>query len=675
MGIKFKSNFRTLLGIGLLVLLQGAAGCAKTGTQSETNQLHEPQVLENANMSTGQETVWSCLYFGAYPSAEIVANGWNAVDEYALQDGDVIVDDELYESLSEADWENNQVSLDGKNYVRISSEDAVTAAKDREQHYRWEDMESWHFFLEEPIRWRVLSVRDGKALLLADRILDCAPFHESDRAVTWEACTLRSWLNGYDGDQNADGIDYAGAGFYDLAFNEGERESILSVTCKTPANKDYGTDSGPDTQDKVFLLSNEEVYTDPVAAEYGFYAGRGYDDPSKRFSSTLYAKCKGAWWSPVSDYKGNSFWFMRTSGYTPSTVTYICDFGYIYSRGTLVTCDDAGVLPAICIELETAEFTYAGETSSEEILREEETADEKDASDSETEGEQEAEEAANVTWPAVAFGTWPQTEILASGAAADGEEADSVLWNKLQKAEWDGDRTSIDGADYCRLNDRFFRYDPIIWRVLEMKDGTAFLLSDKALDCISYHASLLDVNWSKSTVRSYLNSLGPDENLEGQDFSSAGDGFFNAAFTEEEKEAVLLGAVSNADNHYFGTSCGEDTYDRVFLLSEEEIFSSPAAGAYGFQMNDAVGDPAKRFKPTAFAKCRGAWQSEREESKGNGFWILRSNGYTAANVVYVGETGDVYNRGIPVTCKDASIVPAIRINLDQANITFEGEHN
>ena len=32
--------------------------------------------------------------------------------------------------------------------------------------------------------------------------------------------------------------------------------------------------------------------------------------------------------SPVKCYRGNSFWFMRTSGYTPSTVTYICDFGW-----------------------------------------------------------------------------------------------------------------------------------------------------------------------------------------------------------------------------------------------------------------------------------------------------------------------------------------------------------
>ena len=72
--------------------------------------------------------------------------------------------------------------------------------------------------------------------------------------------------------------------------------------------------------------------------------------------------------SPVKGYRGNSFWFMRTSGYTPSTVTYICDFGYIYNQGTLVTCDDAALLPAISIDLSRAQFTVAPPVCSNDIL-------------------------------------------------------------------------------------------------------------------------------------------------------------------------------------------------------------------------------------------------------------------------------------------------------------------
>jgi len=30
------------------------------------------------------------------------------------------------------------------------------------------------------------------------------------------------------------------------------------------------------------------------------------NDPARRFRSTLYAKCRGAWWSPVDGYLGTS---------------------------------------------------------------------------------------------------------------------------------------------------------------------------------------------------------------------------------------------------------------------------------------------------------------------------------------------------------------------------------
>jgi len=34
----------------------------------------------------------------------------------------------------------------------------------------------------------------------------------------------------------------------------------------------------------------------------------------------------------------------------------------------------------------------------------------------------------------------------------------------------------------------------------------------------------------------------------------------------------------------------------------------------------------------------------------------------------VGEKGYLYNRGIPVTCMDAGIVPAIRVDLNAAKL-------
>ena len=121
--------------------------------------------------------------------------------------------------------------------------------------------------------------------------------------------------------------------------------------------------------------------------------------------------------------------------------------------------------------------------------------------------------------------------------------------------------------------------------------------------------------------------------------------------------------VPNANNYYFGTACGSGTHDRVFLLSEEEVFSSEKAKKYGFYASDAVADTGRRMSPTPYAVSRGAWVSEQGETAGVGFWLLRTNGYTQDNIVYVGEKGYLYNRGIPVKCSDAGIVPAIRLRL------------
>ena len=149
--------------------------------------------------------------------------------------------------------------------------------------------------------------------------------------------------------------------------------------------------------------------------------------------------------------------------------------------------------------------------------------------------------------------------------------------------------------------------------------------------------------------------------------------FIDMAFTEEEQQAIIRSDVANASNYYFDTACGSGTHDQVFILSEEEVFSSENAVRYGFQPSDAIGDYGRRMVPTDFAVARGAWQSETEETAGIGFWLLRTNGYTEDNVVYVGEKGYLYNRGIPVTCDDAGIVPAIRIRLGAASVTKEAD--
>ena len=297
-------------------------------------------------------TKWSCIYFGQYPTNEIVNEPFNAVDDYAVNEGDVLMDAALYDRLAKAEWTDDDTEIDGKRYHRINGLATVTCSKNREQHYRWKDPEAWHYFIYAPIKWRILNITGSKALLLADRMPDTCPFHDKAEDISWSGSLLREWLNG---------------DFYERAFTQAEKDAIEMTDVANAPNYYFGTSCGPDTKDRVFILSESEVFSSSLAEDYGFYPGDGLDDSARRFKSTLYAKCRGAWWSPVEGYRGNSFWFMRSSGYTMSNVTYVCDFGYLYNRGTVVTCDDAAVLPAITIDLSKANYQEATPVYSTDI--------------------------------------------------------------------------------------------------------------------------------------------------------------------------------------------------------------------------------------------------------------------------------------------------------------------
>jgi len=340
-------------------LADGAAGA-----------LREPVVEADEAMPGGARVTWSCVYFGSYPATEIVDGEFTAVPEEALRQGDVVSDKALYERLSQAEWTQGEATLDGARYRRMQAGDAVSWALARPQHYAWDDEHSWHYFRYEPIKWRVIELNDGVATLMADRLPDCAPFNTEAVDVFWENCTLRSFLNGYDASENLEGISFADSprdSFLNTAFSDSERQALVRGPVENANNYYFGTACGNDTEDFVYIMSESEVFSTELASRHGFVRSDGIGDAARRFTPTLYAMARGAWFSPVAGHEGNGFWFMRTSGYTPANVTYICDFGYVYNRGIYVTCNDSGLLPVVRVDLSLAELADAGVVCSDEM--------------------------------------------------------------------------------------------------------------------------------------------------------------------------------------------------------------------------------------------------------------------------------------------------------------------
>jgi hypothetical protein len=246
----------------------------------------------------------------------------------------------------------------------------------------------------------------------------------------------------------------------------------------------------------------------------------------------------------------------------------------------------------------------------------------------------------------VYFGNYPQGK---SAAQSPGEGRVYV------------DSDNGDGTEY----DGWYDSEPIEWRVLENANGKLFLLSEKNLDAKPYHLGYEAVTWERSTIRSWLNGYGAgfnDGGASGIDYSGEGAGFINTTFTEAEREAIATTYVANDDNPNHGTTGGNDTDDKIFLLSIAEATNT----AYGFTGDYAQADTRVTVS-TAYVESLPYMNGSGSAD----YWLLRSPGSSGDCAAYVDGDGRVDSGGVDVDDSFAAARPAL--NLNPESVFFKSE--
>ena len=146
--------------------------------------------------------------------------------------------------------------------------------------------------------WIVLDVQNGGVFLLSKYGLDAKPYNRTDTDVTWETCSLRSWLNNQ---------------FYNSAFSSSEKQQIHWTSLENLDNPQFGTSGGRDTNDYVFLMDIRE-YNKLVS-------GKSYS----KCAATKYARANGgAVWSD-----GYSPWWLRDPTYYQGGATTVNSEGHL----------------------------------------------------------------------------------------------------------------------------------------------------------------------------------------------------------------------------------------------------------------------------------------------------------------------------------------------------------
>ncbi len=118
-----------------------------------------------------------------------------------------------------------------------------------------------------------------------------------------------------------------------------------------------------------------------------------------------------------------------------------------------------------------------------------------------------------------------------------------IITNKLRKGNFEvGD--TVEFGNY---------HGVVEWIVLGKQDGKVLLISKYCLDAKPYNEKYEPVTWETRTLRQWLN----------------GD-FINETISGAEKALICDTYLQNPDNPEYGTDGGNDTTDKVFLLSIDE---------------------------------------------------------------------------------------------------------
>lgn len=102
------------------------------------------------------------------------------------------------------------------------------------------------------------------------------------------------------------------------------------------------------------------------------------------------------------------------------------------------------------------------------------------------------------------------------------------------------------------------------------------LLSKYGLDCQPFNKDHTSATWENCSLRAWLN-----------------DEFINTAFSDTEKAWISLTSLANPDNPEEGTSGGNDTADKVFILSLDEAVNTE----YGFSGGFSIGGSMIAVRP------------------------------------------------------------------------------
>ncbi len=198
--------------------------------------------------------------------------------------------------------------------------------------------------------------------------------------------------------------------------------------------------------------------------------------------------------------------------------------------------------------------------------------------------------------------------------------------------------------------------EPIEWMVLDREGDRVLVISRYILDCVRYDEEYRRVTWKTCTLRAWLNGE-----------------FLDSAFDAEEQLLIPTTHVTADPNPRFDVDPGEDTEDKLFLLSIPEAeayfhpdpYVLPLANTGDYKLVKKAlakyeANPSTLYcKSTAYAAARGNIP-RGGAFKGAASWWLRAPGMRASSAATADTYGLFDTWGHLVNCDGGTRLPGVR---------------
>ncbi len=255
-------------------------------------EIRNPRIHTSGLLFKKTSVIWDCITFGRYPQDRVSPMKKQVREKLVeVENGDLLYKEERFRKVSRA------------------------------------------YFRYQSICWRVLNIKDGKALLFSEKILDTIPFsnHINGKSeTTWDNSWIYQWLN-----SNEKGC------FCDVTFSEVEKEAIVN-------KESVG----------ISLLPYAAI-SDVRYASYGFWdlyvKGKKVMDSLKMDVASDYAEAKGLKVSKhpiaVRQEVKSAPWWLGTLTKTKNVAHAVDYSGKILPYGIYVTTEGIGVRPIVEVDL------------------------------------------------------------------------------------------------------------------------------------------------------------------------------------------------------------------------------------------------------------------------------------------------------------------------------------